>query len=660
MKTDPVTLEILKLRLNAVAEEMGHIIHRTGFTVFVKETWDFGCGLATPEGEVFSYPREIAVTGQVGLPLEDAIAFFPDYAPGDIVLANDPKATGGMSTHLHDLWVYKPVFVGGEILCFLWTFMHSSDIGGLVPGSIAPSAFDIFQEGFRIPPTKLYKAGVLNEEFRRLLLANTRIPHQNWGDVKALISAVNVGERRVLETVERYGLATVRQAAADLLDYGEARARAVFARIPDGTYAFSDYLEGLDGDLVRINLALRVRGSDVELDFTGTDPQIRAAFNLLTCGKERHTLVTVGLFYFLRTVDPEIPLNSGILRPVRAILPPGSLVNAEETAASGVRYATVVRVMETVLGALAQAYPGVVPATGGGQVAILLLSTIDARTGQAKVSVLQPMLGGQGGRPNRDGIDGGELCGGFLRNVPTELIEADIPILVEHYGYYTGEVSPGKHRGGFGLDFQFRVLSPQSIMTARGMERHHLRPWGRDGGGPGSLSRTILHPGTPRERSIGRIDVLHLDLGEAVRIITPCGGGLGDPLARDPEAVLADFRKGLVTPEQAEAIYGVIVRDEKVDADGTRAARARRAGEARPGAFAFGPEREAYEREWPPALLDHIARRLLPIPASLRHYMKRRLWAGRAAGTYPLVAPADVDRAIESITAELEAAYAAR
>ena len=268
------------------------------------------------------------------------------------------------------------------------------------------------------------------------------------------------------------------------------------------------------------------------LDFTGTDAQMRAAMNLPTYGKPNQWVV-LGVVNFLRTSDRALPLNRGILRSVRVKIPEGSFLNPTPFVATGVRHATGYRVSDAVLGALSQAVPERIPAAGAGQVAIILYSHLDPRTGGYGVNVLQPMQGGCGGRPTKDGIDGVNFSAGSLRNVPTESIELEAPLLVNRY-MLTNEVAAGRFRGGSGVTIEFQSLAPNAIVTARGMDRFKLRPYGRKGGHPGYLGETLINPGTPKETNIGKVDILQLTPGDVVRITAPSGAGYGDPLDREP------------------------------------------------------------------------------------------------------------------------------
>jgi N-methylhydantoinase B len=620
-----VLLEILNNRFTGIVEEMGYVIHRAAFTVFVKETWDFDSALVTPEGEIFCYPRNIGVTNMLGMHMGDAIRCIPEYEPGDVIITNDPHRTRGMCTHLPDIMLFKPLFHHGRLLCFAWCFIHASDVGGLVPGSISPTAFDKFQEGISIPPTKLVRAGKLNQELLDLILSNCRIPEQNWGDMKALLAALTICERRMEDLLGQYGLETVDTGIRDLLDWGERRARRVFEDVPDGEYEFSDYMEG---DLfsryhVRIKVRVIVRGSEIHLDFTGTDPQLRAALNIPTYNKPNQWIV-LGIVNYLRTSDRTLPLNRGVLRPVSVTIPQGTLINPLPFVATGARHTAGYRVSDVVLGALSEAVPDRIPAAGAGQASIVLLSHLDAQTGQYKVNVLQPMQGGSGGRPTKDGIDGVNFSAGSLRNVPTESIELEAPVLVKRY-MLAEHVAAGRFRGGTGVVFEFEVFAANTIVTARGMDRFRIRPWGRKGGRPGTLGRTLLNAGRTTERDIGKIDVLKLAPGDTVHIVSPGGGGYGEPLDRDAELVRKDVSDGFVSPEEAFNVYGLVLEGGKVDLTKTVARRAELRSMAAEE-FVFGEERANYERRLPCAVQDAVAGVLLHYPPALRHFLKERLY----------------------------------
>ena len=627
MASEKVLLEILNNRFTGIVEEMGYVIHRASFTVFVKETWDFDLALITPEGEIFCYPRNIGVTNMLGIDMQPAISCIDHYEPGDVIVTNDPHTTRGMATHLPDIMLFKPLFFEDKLLCFAWCFVHSSDVGGLVPGSIAPTAYDRYQEGLTVPPTKLVKAGKLNEELLKIILANCRIPEQNWGDMKALLAALNIAERRIGQVVTQYGADSVAKGIRGLMDYGEQRAREILGAVPDGEYRFSDYVEAdfASKYFVRVNVRVVAEAGSLLLDFTGTDAQMRAAMNLPTYGKPNQWVV-LGVVNFLRTSDRALPLNRGILRSVTVKIPEGSFLNPTPFVATGVRHATGYRVSDAVLGALSQAVPERIPAAGAGQVAIILYSHLDPRTGGYGVNVLQPMQGGCGGRPTKDGIDGVNFSAGSLRNVPTESIELEAPVLVNRY-MLVDKVAAGRYRGGSGVTIEFQSLAPNAIVTARGMDRFKLRPYGRKGGHPGNLGETLINPGTPRERNIGKVDILQLNPGDVVRITTPSGAGYGDPLDREPEMVLTDLENGFVSAEEAANVYGIVAVDGAIDVAATSARRASLSNQRSTEEFVFGPERAAYEARLPSSVQDLVAELLVVYPAATRQFLRDRLYA---------------------------------
>jgi N-methylhydantoinase B len=471
---------------------------------------------------------------------------------------------------------------------------------------------------------KLFRAGRPNRELIDLVLANSRIPDQNWGDIKAQIASLNIAERRLHELAARYGTAAVAAGIEDVVDHAEERARALIRQIPDGDYSFTDYMEGDDVGvgLIRIKLTLRVRGSGLELDFAGTDHQVQAALNLPTFNQRGHRQVCFALLNHFRTADPTAPYNSGLVRPVELRIPRGTLLNPEPGAAYGVRAATMFRVADLVLGCLTQALPDAVPAAGSGAVAIVLVSAWDPRSGEQKVEVAQPLNGGSGGRPELDGTDGASFTGGWLRNVPNEVLEADMPVLVERYGYREGSQGAGRRRGGAGIHFRLRNLAPEALLTARGLERFTFRPWGLRGGKPGELGRVTLNPGTAGERELGKLDVLRLEAGDVVEFRTAGGGGFGDPFEREPERVAADVAAGFHDAAQAEEDYGVVLDDGRVD---SRATIARRSGTRETALFDLGPEREAYELRLGDEVFDEIVRLLEPVPSRLRPLLRDRL-----------------------------------
>lgn len=634
---DKVTLEVLKSYFVAVAEAMGHTLERTAHTTFIKESADFATGIATPEGEFFAYPRSLGVSSFVGLDMSAAIGAAGEFRDGDVVITNDPYSTDGFATHLPDIHLIKPIYAGAGLLCYGWCFIHISDVGGLVPASISPRAYDVQQEGLRIPPRKLYREGKLDEDLQQLLLANVRTASQNWGDIQAMVAALGTAERRLKDLVERFGVPVLRAGMTEMLAWSERRARDTIRSIPDGDYAFADYLDDdMSGVPIRLAVTLRVRDDTIVADYSGTDPQVDSAFNLPAFGV-RHPFLLQALINLILSEDPSIPITGGLVRPLSVVAPEGTVVSPRFPAAVGVRYATVIRVYNVVLGALAQAIPERVPAAGAGQAAMVMMSVPDPRTGIRSVSVLEPLNGGGGATIAGDGVAGNDSACGFLRNTPIESVEAHVPVLITRYELLAGSAGPGKHRGGWGVVLEFRALSPQTIVTARGMERCRFEPWGHQGGEAAGRTRAYVErAGADAELQIGPIDILYLQPGDAVRLEATGGGGYGPPREREPVAVVADVRAGLLDAKAAAEVYGVALAphvDEGYDPAATVAMRTTLS--TRPldrHGLDLGPTRRAHDDRWPSDMTAAIAARLWRLPLAWRSWVRRELQERLDAG----------------------------
>ena len=617
-------LEVYASRFQAISEEMAYVIQRTGFTVYVKESLDFGASLVTTDGETVSFSQRLGVP-ILQRSMRDALDACAPYDEGDVVIANDPASSGGLATHLPDVHVLKPVFWRDEVMCFLCCFIHATDVGGRVAGSVSPRNSEIYQEGLRLPPLKLYKRGVLNDDVLKIYLLNCRIPEQNWGDLKALLAAMNTAEERLHAMVERFGPDDVRGGMREVLAYAEESARLAIDAIPEGTYRFVDFL---DDDMttsqpVRIELTMQVAARAITLDFTGSDYEVRSALNVPIYG-QIHTFLALPFAMYMRTINPSCPLNGGMLRPLSVIAEPGSILHPGPTAAVGVRMASVFRLQDTFFGALARATDDVIPAASSGVTFVPLVAVPDLRSGRMKVSQIQPMIGGSGGRPGRDGIEGRGLnAGSLLMNVPTERLEVDMPIVVRSYGLVTDSAAPGEFRGGAAVRIEFESTSPGAVLTARGMDRVRFRPWGLAGGRHGSPSGTVLRRAGRSPEDAGKIDIVELEPGDVVAFTSPSGGGFGDPLRRRVDSVLEDVRRGLVSREAAADQYGVIVVDGRVDVDRTESRRAElRLGRSVPE-IDYGPERESYERAWPEAVRRELHDILAGQTPRLRPYLRQ-------------------------------------
>lgn len=636
MRTDPVTLQVLRNYCRASVESMATTLYRTAHSTFIKETEDFTIQLLDRHGKTCAAPLDLGATWYPGVDYEAAMDLVPGgYEPGDIAMTSDPYS-GFLSTHSPDTNMWKPVFHEGEIIAFAGGHIHNVDVGGAVPASLSRSLTELHQEGLRVPPSKLYRAGVLDETLLRTMMANVRVPEQNWGDLKALIAAVNTGERRIRALAERFGRQRLVDGLADLLDYGEAQARAVLAGLPDGTYEFADYCDedSVGGDPLRLKLTLRISGDSAELDFTGTDPQTLSSMNVPTGGHPRHSLILVGVYYVLSALSPNILLNFGTTRPFTCILPEGSVVNPRHPAAVGMRSLTCARLRSLVFGAFAKVVPERLPAAPAGSSCILNLSAEHPESGRRIIAAIAPIVGGAGGMPHRDGTDGAGADAAYLKNSPVELTESEAPVRILRYGLMPDTGGAGEQRGGLATVLDFMTTAPNATVTARNRDRCRFRPWGILGGMPGAGSSFTLNPGTAREQQLGNTDLLHIEGGDVVRIISPGGGGRGDPRDRPPQAVLRDIRAGKLSENAALRDYGVAVKAGILDEAETarlRATRTPRSG------FDGGEERAGHEARWTPEAYATLIDVLEQVPVSWRGRLKRRLYAAvQAAPSLPV------------------------
>lgn len=626
MRTDPITLQILKNYSRATAESMATTLYRVAHSTFVKETEDFTIQLLDQFGKTVAAPVDLGATWYPGHDYEAGIGLLgEDYEPGDIVITNDPYS-GYLATHSPDVVMWKPVFHEGRIISFCGGHIHNVDVGGAVPASLSRALTDVHQEGIRTPPVKLYRRGELDRSLLRLLLTNVRIPEQNWGDLQAQVAAMNTGERRTLDLVRRFGAQTIIDGFADILDYAEAQARSVLRSVPDGEYTFVEYSDedGPDGDPLRLKLTLRIIGDGAELDFTGTDPQTFSSLNVPTGGHPRHSLLLVGVYYVLSALQPGILLNFGTTRAFTCNVPEGSVLNPQFPAAVGMRSLTCGRLRSLIFGAFATAVPDRMPSAPAGATSIINMAAEDRRTGRRTITAIAPIVGGGGGMPHRDGTDGSGADAAYLKNSPIEITETEAPVHIERYGLMTDTGGPGQHRGGMAQILEFRATSPDAFVTARNRDRSKFQPWAILGGMPGPTGSFTLNPGKPHAVDLGNTDTLRLAPGDLLRIVSPGGAGRGDPFQRDPEKVLRDVKAGRVSIEKARQDYGVVIEDGKIVDDSTSAMR-----NARPERSGFDPGRMRHDHEnrWTEDAYQTLHALLQTLPVSWRAPLKRRLFA---------------------------------
>lgn len=626
MKFDRADIQIFANYCIAAAESMAFSLIRTAHSTFVKETEDFSCTLMTPNGLTFATPKTLGATWYPGLDFGPAIRLVEEYEPGDVCMTNDPYS-GFVATHTPDVAMWKPVFHEGKLICFVGGHIHNTDMGGAVPASLSRSLTEVQQEGIRFPPSKILRRGKLDAQLLALMMTNVRAPEQNRGDLQAQLASLATGERKVLEIVERFGVEYFSEGIEALLDYSEAQARSVVQTLQNGSFFFADYADedSVGGEPMRIALNLTVRDGALELDFSGSDPQLTSSLNVPTGGHERHVLILVGLNYVLYSLNPSMLLNAGMLRVARCILPKGSVLNPEHPAAVGMRSLTCMVLQHAILGAFAQAAPDRLPACPSTGLTILNVRTMDS-TGGTVMASIGPIGGGAGASSSGDGSDACGAYQAFLRNTPVEINEAEVPIRIRRYGLVPGSAGPGRTRGGSATAMEFQVFTPNTMVTARNRNGSIFGAWGLLGGKSGARSVFLKNPGLANEEDLGNTDLVSCDPGDIILCQGGGGGGYGDPLARDESLVLRDVRQGLISAEQARSEYGVAVRDGLVDSGETARLRERDRGPALTKFFDFGPRRDAHESIWTRERYDALSRRLSTVPVSWRFFLKHKVF----------------------------------
>ena len=548
---DPITLEVVRNKLDGIANEMQSTLLRSSFSPIVKEGQDASASLFTMEGETLSQALAVPIHLATLIPVvEVLLAEFPleEAKEGDIYILNDPYLGG---THLPDIALVMPVFHDGEPFALSAAMTHHQDVGGMTPGSVPTHATEIYQEGVRIPPLKLRDGKVMNDTFLKMMRLNVRMADSFEGDLNAQIAACTVGARRLKELVTAQGRDTLYAIFAELLDRSERLTRARLSEIPDGTYRYTEQLDndGVDMDKpVRIQVAVTVDDDDFHCDFTGSSDQVKGPFNCVPSGTAAATC------FALRAVtDPDIPTNGGCFRPLRLTLPEGSIVNPREPAPVNARTATIKRIASCVLGALKEVVPDKVPADSGNELLILMLG--GQRDNGANYVVGDIVASGSGASHRSDGVDMIETDATNCMNLPVEALEMDIPVRVNRFGLRPGSGGAGKHRGGLGCIREYEVLRGDVTVTYRG-ERHAAPAAGSQGGEPGAVAAAEVRRADGRTETVPSKHVFTLSPGDRLTIETAGGGGYGDPAERNPVQIDSDKRNGKVTAAPGAGIPG--------------------------------------------------------------------------------------------------------
>ena len=571
---DPVRLELVKNAVSSVVDEMVLTIVRIAYSSIMKDTMDLSSAFCDRRGRMIAQGLSLPLhLGSIPDAMEAVIAEYgEDFAPGDVIILNDPYEAGGM--HLPDIFMFMPVFTGEGLLGHAVLVAHYNDMGGRVPGSSAADSTEIYQEGLRIPVVKLLDRGVRNEAVFRMIAINVRVPDVVLGDLEAQLAACRIGERGMKALAERYGTADLMRSFDELLDYSERAARAAIGAIPDGVYRFADHLDD-DGvnldEPVPIAVAIEVRGTGGVFDFTGSSPQVQGAINCTV------SFVRSAVYFALRSImDSDAPNNAGFFRPVEVRAEPGSILNPRPPGACAARGVTGFRVIDAIVGALAAAAPERVRAPGEGGTTSYSISGYDA-SGRFNM-YREAVMGNWGGGFGRDGLDGVANPAANIGNAPCEMVERQAPLRVERYELVPDSGGAGRWRGGLAVLRQLRYLGERATLQLRSDRRRH-RPFGIRGGGPGAPSTNQLLDGEETAELPTKFVRSFLG-GQAIRHVTAGAGGYGDPFERDPALVLSDVRNGKVTPDSAEALYGVRLEGPpwRVDEAATDSLRRSRSG----------------------------------------------------------------------------------
>jgi N-methylhydantoinase B len=549
---DPITFELFKNAIFSIADEMALTVVRTTYSGVLKDNMDFSTGFADAQGKLVAQGLTLpSHLGSVPTAMASIMKHFEgDIAEGDVFIMNDPF-DGGM--HLPDIFVFKPLFHAGERLAFACTVCHHTDVGGRVAGSNASDSTEIYAEGLRIAPLKLYEAGKLNKTIMTFIERNVRVPVKVFGDLRAQLAACHIAEKQFADLVARHGAEATKRLMQETVDYAERMTRAALSNLPDGEWSFEDWIDddGIDyGKPIRLFVTIRKQGGHMVVDWTGTNPQVKGAIN------NTLSFTKAASYCAVRSVLPlGIPNNEGVFRAIEVVCPPGTVGNGVLPAACAARGLTGFRMADCMFGALAMMLPQKVKAAGdGGNTGITIGGYDDARNPFIYVDFT---CGAWGARPWADGLDGNSHMMANMASHSIEVTEAEHPISLLAYEFVADRAGAGKFRGGVPFRRDYRFNEREGVLQVRSDRRDH-RPFGLYGGSPGAPSENHLNPDGENRLLPGKFTI-DIKRGDILRHVLAGAGGWGDPLERDPQAVLRDVRNELLSPARAASDYGVIV-----------------------------------------------------------------------------------------------------
>ena len=575
-RIDPVTLVVVQNGLQQIATEMDLTFERAAFSPVISEGFDRSDGIyARDTGEVIAQ-------GELGLPIFVGVMQFTtravieharDPRPGDIFLVNDPYAGG---THLMDVKMVKPYFYRGRHWAFLSNTGHWPDTGGSVPGGFSTRATEVQQEGLRLPPVRLFRDGVMEDDILSIVLANIRVPEERIGDIKAQVAALTVGEKRLTALLDRYGEETVSACIAELRRRSEQMMRGHIAKIPDGVYTGEAFVDsdGVDPDPLAIRLTIRKEGTDLHFDFSESSAPCRGPLNAVIA------TTRAAVYLAIKHIFPDVPINAGCFEPLKIADPHGTFLYARyPRPVSGCAAEVSARIAECVFTTLARAIPDDLFAAPAGTSGNLTLGGYDPMRERHYIMYVFSG-GGYGGSRAGDGLTNGCSTIGISKTQPTEVLEQHYPVLFERYALRERSGGAGKTRGGFGVDYRIRIRRGEALLSFL-MDHGRLGPPGLFGGHDGAKNEVIVsrQGGEYVSPHLSKDEDIRVLAGDVVTVRTPGGGGYGDPRERDPDLVRRDVVRGYMAAEDAARDYGVVMSGEPptIDRDATE----RRRREAR-------------------------------------------------------------------------------
>ncbi|MBW2027624.1 MAG: hydantoinase B/oxoprolinase family protein [Deltaproteobacteria bacterium] len=561
-KADPVTMQVIRYGLEAIANDMGYNLMRTGRTTSVKEIMDINCAVLDASGDILSQanlcPLMLFSLPETAKRMLERVRGLEE---GDVIICNDPYLGG---QHLLDMQFFSPVFFEGQLIAFVANIAHQLDMGGAVPGGVAGGLTEIYQEGLRLPFVKLYSGGEEDTQVFDIIEKNIRIPEKTLDDFRAQAATTTWGVGRVKALVEKYGLKVFLESTELLIEYGERIVREAIRNMPDGDYRGVDFLDD-DGQIdepLKVQVNVHIKDDVMRVDFEGSSPQAKGNVNSpWSCSQGGVFYVMVGI------IDPYMVVNSGTFKPIRVEGREGLITRPVPPAGVTARSQTMTKITEAMLKAMSQVVPNRVVAGSHGQACTNSFMGIHPKTGRP-FCYIEIQGGGAGARPKKDGPDGQDLHLGRFLNTPVEAAELENPVMIERYELIPDSGGPGRFRGGLSLRRDIRFLT--DVTWARYSDRQKFKPQGLFGGMEGTQGRLVLNPATPGERICKSKGVEELKAGSLLSIRLPGSGGYGPPWERDPALVQRDVVEGKVSLGSAKTDYGVALREDmSVDEDET-------------------------------------------------------------------------------------------